>query len=430
MKKPAKSLQNLRIAVVGSGISGLASAYFLSRAHKVTLFESGAYFGGHSNTVDVTLNGMTHPVDTGFLVFNDRTYPNLIALFHELGVQSHPSDMSFSVSRNNGEFEWAGTSLDTLFAQRSKLFSPVFARMIRDILRFNKKAPDHLNQAQQSGCSLEELLNAGGYGATFRDSYLLPMAGAIWSSKPSDILKFPAATFLRFCMNHGLLQINDRPQWRTVIGGSRDYVRRIIEKLPDVRSESAVRAIHRHTDGVEIRSDAGTEHFDQIVLATHAPTSLRLLSNPTRQEIEVLGAIKYQHNLAVLHTDAALLPVRRKVWSAWNYLTQDGHGHDQPICVSYLLNQLQPIPFKEPVVVTLNPIKAPQPSRVIASFDYEHPVFDLAAIQAQTRVTELQGQNHTWFAGAWTGYGFHEDGLKSALRVAQAFSLEPEWTRL
>lgn len=430
MKTPAKSPHNLCIAVVGSGISGLASAYFLSRAHRVTLFESGAYFGGHTNTVDVTLNGVTHPVDTGFLVFNDRTYPNLIALFQELGVQSHPSDMSFSVSRNKGEFEWAGTSLDTLFAQRSKLFSPSFAFMIRDILRFNRNAESYLAQVEQSGCSLNELLIAGGYGKAFRDSYLLPMAGSIWSSKPSDILKFPAATFLRFCMNHALLQINDRPQWRTVIGGARDYVRRILEKLPDIRAVCPVRSIQRHTDGVEIRTDAGTEHFDEVVLATHAPTSLRLLSNPTRQENEVLGAIKYQHNLAVLHTDASLLPVRRKVWSAWNYLTRDGQGHDQPICVSYLLNQLQPIPFNDPVVVTLNPIQAPASSQVIARFDYEHPVFDLGAIQAQTKVPALQGQNHTWYAGAWTGYGFHEDGLKSALRIARAFGLEPAWTRL
>lgn len=430
MKALNHNRQGLRIAVVGSGISGLASAYFLSKAHHVTLFESGAYFGGHTNTVDVTLEGVTYPVDTGFLVFNDRTYPNLIALFDELGVESHPSDMSFAVSRSQGQLEWSGTNLDTLFAQRSRMFSPSFLVMVKDILRFNRRAQQHLQYAERQGNSLGDLLTTEGYSTSFRDNYLLPMAGAIWSSKPADILKFPAATFLRFCMNHALLQIHDRPQWRTVVGGAKEYVKKILATLPDIRVSTPVRSIHRSEQGVELYTDTTRESFDEVVLATHSPTSLKLLADPTPDEQRVLGAVHYQHNLAVLHTDTSLLPKRRKVWSAWNYLTQDAQGHDSPICVSYLLNQLQPVPFEQPVVVTLNPIHAPAAKHVIAQFDYEHPVFDLAAIEAQKQMPHLQGVAHTWFAGAWTGYGFHEDGLKSALRIATAFGLEPSWTRL
>jgi len=418
-----------RIAVIGAGITGLASAYFLARRHEVTLFEANRYLGGHTNTVDVNLGGQSYPVDTGFLVFNDRTYPNLIALFAEIGIDSHPSDMSFGVSLDNGHTEWAGSNLDTVFAQRRHLASPRFIGMVRDILRFNGAAEQNLIKVQHTGLTLGELLSLGGYGATFRDAYLLPMAAAIWSSSTSDILKFPALTFLRFCLNHGLLQINNRPQWRTVNGGGRAYVAKLAAKLANVRLASPVWQVRRGDQGVTVASEQGTERFDAVVFATHAPVTLQLLADACDDERALLGAVRYQPNTAILHTDAQLLPRRRKVWSAWNYLgglRQDGQ---RPTCVSYLINKLQPLPFAEPVIVTLNPFEAPAERHEIARFEYQHPLFDNAAIAAQERLPELQGRQRTWFAGAWTGYGFHEDGLKSALRVARDFELAPDWAR-
>ncbi|KVF61363.1 NADH-ubiquinone oxidoreductase subunit 6 [Burkholderia cepacia] len=420
-----------RIAVVGAGIAGLASAYLLARRHRVTLFEAAGYLGGHTHTVDVELDGARHPVDTGFLVFNDRTYPNLIALLAELGVAAHPSDMSFSVSIDGGRLEWAGSNLNTVFAQRRNLFSPSFLGMLRDILRFNASAQHHLETAHRQRLSVGELLAAGGYGTSFQEHYLLPMAAAIWSSAADDILRFPAATFLRFCLNHALLQVNDRPPWRTIAGGARQYVERIAATLDDVRVNTPVRTIRRDDHGVTVATDAaGHERFDAIVLACHAPTSLRLLADTSDAERRVLGAVRYQRNVAVLHTDTALLPRRRRVWSAWNYLSRraaPAGGGVSPVCVSYLINQLQPLPFRTPVVVTLNPVDAPAPGTQLGRYDYEHPLLDLAAVDAQQHLPALQGQRRTWFAGAWTGYGFHEDGLKSALRVAGDFGVKPAW---
>ena len=422
-----------RVAVVGAGIAGLASAYLLARRHHVTLFEAADYPGGHTHTVDIRVEGVDASVDTGFLVFNDRTYPNLIALFEELGVASHRSDMSFSVSIDDGRLEWAGTNLNTVFAQRRNALSPTFLGMLRDIMRFNAAAERHLEVASRDRYSVGELLVAEGYGTPFQHHYLLPMAAAIWSSAARDILQFPAATFLRFCLNHALLQVNNRPPWRTVLGGGRAYVARIAATLDDMRLSTPVRGIRRDADGVMVMTDAaGSERFDALVMAAHAPTSLQLLDDADARERSVLGAVRSQRNVAVLHTDPALLPRRRRVWSAWNYLSLHAGQHldRQPVCVSYLINQLQPLPFRTPVVVTLNPVAEPAPDTVLGRYDYDHPLLDLAAVDAQQRLPVLQGCRHTWFAGAWTGYGFHEDGLKSALRVARDFDVAPAWTRL
>ena len=416
-----------KVAVIGAGISGLASAYLLSRQHSVTLFEAGDYLGGHTRTVDITVDGHTVPVDTGFLVFNDRTYPNLIALFKELGVDSLETDMSFGVTLDDGRLEWAGTNLDTVFAQRRRLLSPSFYLMLRDILRFNRSADANLQAALASDVTLGQLLEQGGYSAVFRDAYLLPMAAAIWSSPTGDILKFPAATFLRFCINHALLQVNDRPKWRSVAQGGRNYVERIAATLNDVRLSTPVNAVIRTPEGVRLQTAHETEHFDAVVFATHAPTTRRMLADADIEEAAVLDAVRYQANTALLHTDASLLPRRRKVWSAWNYIGGAAVAGERPVCVSYLINQLQPLPFETPVVVTLNPFREPAADKLLGRFDYEHPLLDHAATRAQRQLPSIQGRRSTWFAGAWTGYGFHEDGLKSALRVAADFGVSPDW---
>jgi predicted NAD/FAD-binding protein len=419
-----------RIAVVGAGISGLASAYFLNRHHDVVLFEAGSYLGGHANTVDVELEGKRCAVDTGFLVYNEKTYPNLIALLDELGVASIASDMSFGVSMNDGALEWAGTNLDTVFAQRRRLASPAFLRMLRDILHFNGRAEDFLAECESDGATLGQLLARNCYGDMFRDAYLLPMAAAIWSSSPQDILHFPAATFLRFCLNHALLQVNNRPQWRTVRGGSRNYVQAIAATLPDCRLNTPISSVRRENSQVIVATGAQEEVFDAVILATHAPATLSMMDDASDTERAILGAVRYQPNTAWLHTDASLLPQRRKVWSAWNYLSSRQSDGSQPVCVSYWLNQLQSLPFEQPVVVTLNPPKPPDAKSVLARFEYDHPIMDQAAIDAQRALSQIQGGGGIWYAGAWTGYGFHEDGLKSALRIATAFGAAPAWTTL
>jgi uncharacterized protein len=424
LEKPSKN-----IAIVGAGISGLSCAYRLVQSgHTVTLFEANDYFGGHTHTVDVTIDGISHGVDTGFLVFNHKTYPNLVKLFKELEVDTSASDMSFSVKLplENRVLEWSGGNLNTVFAQRRNLFDPHFFRMLRDILRFNKETTKLATSPQDSRheLSLGDYLYRHDYSTEFINWYLLPMAGCIWSCPTAQMLSYPLYTFVRFCHNHGLLQVSDRPQWHTVKGGARQYVDKLLRGIPDKRLGDPVRSVIRTQVGdtrlIRIDSASGSELYDHVVMAGHSDQSLRLLKDILPGEHRMLGAIGYQPNRAVLHTDASVLPKNKRTWSAWNY--QSGSVNDPQVCVHYLINKLQPLPFDKPVIVSLNPIDEPQPSQVIDTFEYAHPVFDSAAISAQQDLPMLQGRNNTWFAGAWTGYGFHEDGLKSGLAVAQAIN--------
>ena len=423
-----------RIAVIGSGISGLAAARRLAGApgqHGVTLLEAGSHFGGHANTVDMTLGGVSQGVDTGFLVFNHRTYPLLTRLFEELQVPTAAAEMSFSVQvpNANGQagLEWSGSSLGGVFAQRGNLLRPRFLKMLAEILRFNRLATRIAKEGDETQLrsSIEVFLDEHHFGAAFRQDYLLPMMGCIWSCPTDQMLRFPVATLIRFCHNHGLIQVTDRPQWHTVRGGSRQYVQRMVAALQqdgrhDARLNTPVLGLRRLAHGVLLQMAHGTEQFDAVVLACHSDQALRLLgSDATPQERSVLGAIRYQPNQAVLHTDASVLPRREVAWAAWNYERAADSGREQAgVCLHYLLNRLQPLPLTKPVMVSLNPVRPIDDSQVHARMEYSHPVFDLAAIEAQSQVGALQGQRRTWFCGAWCGYGFHEDGLRSGLEVA------------
>lgn len=417
-----------RIAVVGSGIAGLSCAWLLSRTHRVTLFEADTRPGGHTHTVDVEVEGKRFPVDTGFLVFNDRTYPNLCAMFDHLGVASVESDMSFSVRIDEARLEWAGSNLATVFAQKRNLVKPEFWGMLKDILRFNREATAAVRATSPVPGTVGEFLDAGGYGRALREWYLLPMSAAIWSCPTERMLEYPASTFLRFCHNHGLLQVSNRPLWRTVSGGGREYVHRLLAELSDVRLGTPVASVTRPpSGGVAVATPQGVEHFDEVVLASHSDQSLAMLADADESERAVLAAVRYQPNEAWVHTDAALLPRERNAWAAWNYLAGSPRADGRPVAVSYLLNKLQPLPCRAPVVVTLNPVREPRPGSVLRRISYSHPVFDRPAIGAQERLARVQGQRGVWFCGAWTGYGFHEDGLRSALTVANALGVMAPW---
>ncbi|OEC38463.1 FAD-dependent oxidoreductase [Pseudomonas sp. 1D4] len=411
----------MKIAIIGSGIAGLTTAYLLNRRHDIQVFEASDWIGGHTHTVDVTLHGRSYAVDTGFIVFNDWTYPNFIRLMEQLGVAHQPTEMSFSVCDPVSGLEYNGNNLNSLFAQRSNLLSPGFLGMLRDILRFNRESLADLDSGRvPATATLGDYLRERGYGQRFRDHYLVPMGAAIWSTSLEDMLAFPLAFFVRFFKNHGLLSVNDRPQWRVISGGSRSYVAPLTESFAErIRLACPVSRVERDGDGVTVHSAAGAERFDQVVFACHSDQALSLLAEPSQAEREILGALPYADNEVVLHTDARLLPRRKLAWASWNYRL-GGPAH-QPAAVTYDMNRLQGIEAPETFCVSLNQTDAIDPARILARFTYAHPQYSLAGMQAQARWAEISGQQHSHFCGAYWANGFHEDGVVSALRVARAF---------
>lgn len=397
----------LKVAVVGSGVAALSCAWLLSGRHRVTVYEKAQRLGGHSHTVEAD----GRPVDTGFICFNDVTYPNLKALFERLAVQTQATDMSFAVSLEEGGFEYAAPGL---FAQRRNALRPRFWSMLGEVLRFYRQAPADLAGVVDPGLTLGDYLRREGFSDAFRDDHLLPMAAAIWSSPASTLLDYPAEAFIRFCDNHGLLKLVGRPIWRTVVGGSRVYVERMASVLQDIRTGCGVVTVRRTEDGVLVRDEQGREErFDHVVIGSHADQALAMLAEPTALEREVLGAFGYSRNQAVLHTDATLMPRRRRAWASWNYI-----GSDQGLCVTYWMNKLQGLKGLD-LFVTLNPPRPPAAGSVLREEVYEHPIFNPAAIHAQKRLWSLQGEGGVWFCGAHFGAGFHEDGLQSGLAVAE-----------
>ena len=439
-----------RIAIIGAGISGLGCAYAL-RQHpefEITLYEAGDHIGGHSNTVDFTCNvdgnEITHGVDTGFLVFNRKTYPRLVRLFEEIQAPVAPSEMSFSVSidasgKTGGKkkIEWAGNDINSFFGQRSNLLSLSFWRMAYDILRFNRLATQLAHQQIEAGHQYKEpdekiadFLKRHRFSQSFKENYFLPMIGAIWSCSVDQMLEFPIQTMVRFCHNHGLLQIQNRPQWLTIKGGSREYVRRIVAALEKhkvaIKRESVLRVNTDHNSNqVEVISTAGSAHFDEVVMACHSDQTLDLVHGIDQQARNILAAVPYQKNRAILHTDIRFLPEARRCWAAWNYTAKSGDKPNatQHVSVNYLINRLQPLPDQlkdTQIIVSLNPSVEPDLKLVHKEIHYSHPVFDMRAIQAQKELPLIQGASAIWYCGAWTGFGFHEDGLRSGELVAEA----------
>ncbi|MBL8671004.1 MAG: FAD-dependent oxidoreductase [Alphaproteobacteria bacterium] len=426
----------MRIAVIGTGVAGLATAWLLARRHDVTVYERETRLGGHSNTVDTHWpmpgGARTVPVDTGFIVYNTLNYPNLTALFDTLGVATKASTMSFAVSIDDGRLEYVGDET-RLFVQKRNLLRPRYLRMLLDIVRFNRLARRALEQGTAeslriAGTSLGDWLAAERFSRAFMDDHILPIAAAIWSCPVETMLAFPAASFLAFFRNHGLLQIKDRPQWRTVEGGSRSYVQRLAEPLAGkLRLGTPVRSVARDRRTVIVTDGAGhADRFDQAVIAAHADEALAMLEAPTPDERQVLGAFGYQENTAILHADPHLMPRRRGVWAAWNYLADRRKG-SRDVSVTYWMNVLQGIPAETPLFVSLNPLREPAAATTFGRFTYHHPVFDGAAVAAQSRLASLQGRGGIWFCGSYCGYGFHEDALAAGQRVARALGCAAPW---
>ena len=414
-----------KIAVIGSGIAGLSAAHVLSREHEVSLFEANDYLGGHTHTQDVELGGKTYPVNTGFIVYNDWTYPNFIKLMDQLGVQSEASDMSFSVRCENTGLEYNGTSLNSLFAQRLNIISPKFLFMVKDILRFNKQtvellAKDEVDNEQTLGQFVKE----NGYSDGFVNYYIVPMGAAIWSASVAVMMDFPLKFFLKFFNNHGMLSVAERPQWRVLKGGSRSYIEPITRHYKDrIHLNTPIKQVHRHKNGVDVITKQGANlQFDQVVFACHSDQALSMLAEPTRAESDVLGALPYQNNHVVLHTDESLMPKKKLAWAAWNYHIPQ-RANDCAM-VTYNMNILQNFDdAPETLLLTLNRSQEINPANIIAKYEYTHPVFTQDGIKAQARYAEISGHNRTHYCGAYWFNGFHEDGVKSGLRVAEAFGL-------
>ncbi|RRV23862.1 FAD-dependent oxidoreductase [Pseudomonas sp. o96-267] len=411
----------MKIAIVGSGIAGLTCAYLLNRKHDIQVFEAGDWIGGHTHTVDVRLDGRSYAIDTGFIVFNDWTYPNFIRLLEQIGVSYKPTEMSFSVSDPHSGVEYNGHDLNTLFAQRRNLLSPAFWGMLRDILRFNRQSQDDLASKRiDADTTLGQYLQRNGYGRRFIEHYIVPMGSAIWSMSLADMLGFPLQFFVRFCKNHGLLSVSDRPTWQVIEGGSRSYITPLTASFAErIRLNCPVSRVMRDQDGVTLHSAAGTERFDKVIFACHSDQALTLLEQASDAEREILGALPYASNDVVLHTDTRLLPERKLAWASWNYRL--GGPADQAAAVTYNMNILQGIESDTTFCVSLNQTAAIDPDKILARFQYAHPQYSLAGSAAQTRWEELLGAQHSYFCGAYWANGFHEDGVVSALRVARAF---------
>ena len=420
-----------RVAIIGSGISGLVCAYFLNKDYDIKFYEKNDYIGGHSNTVDVNYEGKKIAVDTGFIVFNHQTYPNLKAFFELLDVAYEKSQMSFAVKIDNSKIEYAGTNLNAVFAQRKNLLNPRFIKMLMDIMRFNKMAQNLLNQERDLDYSMINFLRDLKVGKYFRDYYLLPMASAIWSTPLDKINDYPATSFVRFFKNHGLLTVSDQPQWLTVSGGSRQYVKKVCAEFNDkISLNNAVQNIYQNAEKKwVVESQKSTEIFDKIVVATHADQALNFLKNPTQKQTEILSSFTYQKNLAVLHKDCAVMPKAKKAWASWVYSHNSLAKNlaKNNLSVSYWMNNLQNINQSYPLFVTLNPNIEINPKNIFAQFEYEHPIFDAKAVKAQARIDEIQGQDEIYFCGAYQSFGFHEDGISSALRVLNKMQIKAPW---
>ena len=417
-----------RIGIIGSGIAGLSAAWLLRNRYELDLYEQNDYTGGHTHTIEVDEEGTRIPIDTGFIVYNEPNYPQLTQLLKYLDVQTQRTDMSFAVSIGQGKLEYAGDNLSKLFAQRRNLFDRRFLSMLKEILRFNTQCKEILHHNDAS-LSLGEFLERHGYNRQFRQHYLLPMASAIWSCPTRTMLSFPVSSFVRFFHNHGLINLKQRPQWRTLVNGSWQYVKKMTAGLDNqVMLKQPVISARRLPDGVEIVTAQGRrEHYDALILACHADQALSLLENPNPLEKELLGQFHYQKNHAFLHTDPALMPKARRVWSSWNYLSDNRQTGDNAVSVSYWMNRLQRLDAEQEYIVSLNPLQEPGQDRVIAEMSYDHPVFDSAAMQAQQRLEQIQGLERIWYCGSYFGYGFHEDALRSSLELAARLGVHAPW---
>ncbi|EKO3626847.1 NAD(P)/FAD-dependent oxidoreductase [Vibrio metschnikovii] len=416
----------MKIAIIGSGISGLTCGHYLHQQHDVTIFEANDYIGGHTATVDVELNGQSYAIDTGFIVYNDRTYPNFIKMMNEIGVRGVATQMSFSVRNDANGLEYNGHTITTLFAQKRNWFKPSFYRFIREILRFNQLAKAAAADAEHSVQTLGEFLHHHQFSDYFCENYILPMGAAIWSSSLADMRAFPLTFFLRFFLNHGLLDITHRPQWYVIEGGSRAYIEPLTQGFRDkIRLNAPVEWLRRSGQGIELQVHGKIEHFDEVIFACHSDQALALLSDANHLERELLGAMGYQANEVILHTDTSLLPKRKAAWASWNYRLAGDVGQETRLpALTYNMNILQHIDSSETFCVTLNSSESINPNKVLRKFTYHHPVFNRAAIAAQQRKAEISGVNHTWFCGAYWHNGFHEDGVKSALDVVTRLSAQ------